>query len=41
MTDKEIRDIARAKYFKRHSGYIDEQIALDRAREMQTTRIKP
>ena len=35
MTDREIRTIAEQKYFKRYSGYIDEQIKLDRGREMQ------
>jgi len=35
MTDNDIRKIAEKKYFKRYSGYIDEQVQLDRARRVQ------
>tara|TARA_R100001244_G_C5153594_1_gene130073 strand:+ start:810 stop:977 length:168 start_codon:yes stop_codon:yes gene_type:complete len=35
MTDKEIKKLAEQKYFRRYSGYIDEQIELDRSRQLQ------
>jgi len=35
MTDKEIRKIAEQKCLRGYSGYIDEQIQLDRTRKIQ------
>jgi hypothetical protein len=35
MTKNEIIKIAEQKYFRRYSGHVDEQIALDRARKLE------
>ena len=40
FNDKGINDAARKKYFRRYSGYIDEQIELDRSRDMQIDAFK-